>query len=745
MSNDICLNCFKVKGNFEVCPHCGWVEGTLPGQAFHLRSGVTLSDRYIIGTVTGFGGFGTIYKAWDSQLSTIVAIKEFYPAGLVSRVPGTAEVVVFSGEKRDNYLQAKDRFLSEAKSLAMFNKNPSIVNVYSFFEENNTAYIVMEYLDGLSLREYLAQEGGKLSVELSLEIVRPVMDALIAIHDKGIVHRDIHPGNIFITNNKRIKLLDFGAARLSTGEDEATLTVVVTQGYASPEQYRTKSKQGPFTDIYGLGATLYKMITGVLPEEALDRQVKDNLKKPSELGVKVEENLNRATMKAMALKPEIRFQKVSEFRDAVFKNSKIDYPEVEYKKRRTRRGIVIAGVMAALAVLVVTVSLYSTVLRPTQTLESIIISEDTIKVWIPISEDAEVLAAQETAWQRVIEGFERDNQQIDVEPEMIPESEYSKRIGETEGSDKPTLYNIDEVRDYQMSSFVSLDLLYDSLDPKEYNFLENYDKLFPSKKAMPLSFKVYTLYGNDQVAKNEGKTIPDVITDINALFDGKNSVCINEKDMPGFLLLYGAEADGNGGFRAGAGLADSIIALKQSYRKQNADPTKPPLDVLKNDELLYLFSNTSDLRSIQNALPGYYDVIDLENDGNLAGDFSDLWAVSGAATENQQNAAMKFIAYLLNDLSQDEFFLQQDKAMPMNKTIFEQFVQLNPDFEYLSGKTENILFAGENMPGLRLFGDAVFSEILKQNITDEQIRTFLEGYGGDGAGASASAGDDQLE
>ena len=733
MTNEICLNCFKMKGHYEVCPHCGWVEGSPPEQAFHLHPGVTLSNRYIIGTVTGFGGFGTIYKAWDAQLGTVVAIKEFYPAGLVSRVPGTKEAVIFSGDKKENYMQAKGRFLSEAKSLAMFNKNPSIVNVYNFFEENNTAYIVMEYLDGLALRDYLTQQGGKLTVEESLEIVRPVMDALIAIHEKGIVHRDIHPGNIFITANRRVKLLDFGAARLSTGEDEATLTVVVTQGYASPEQYRTKSKQGPFTDVYGLGATLFKMITGVLPEEALDRQVKDNLKKPSELGADVTENLNRATMKAMALKPEIRFQKVADFRDAVFKNSKIDYPEIEYKKRRTRRGIMIAGVMAVLAVLIVTVSLYSTVLRPIPTLDNTVIHEDTINVWVPVSDDEEIQEIQSEAWLGIIERFQGRNEQLTVNIEMIPSSEYAERIGAASGADQPTLYILDGLEGYSAGDFHKLELLYNSLNPEEYLFVDKFETLYPYGSMMPLGFKVYTLYGNDEVAKTMGKGIPAAITDLEELFDEGNSVQITREDISGFLLLYGAEVDARGGVTFGDELVEAVIALKQSYDEQEVDLNLPPLDAMIENELLYLFADSTEIRIMQNALPGYLSIIDIEDNEEFAGEFSDVWVVSGSGvvSTNQKNAAMLFIAYLLNDLSQDEFYLQQDAAAPINRVIFEQFISQdkNPDFDYLSGRTESIRFVGENILWLKAFGNAVYYEILMQDVTEEEIRTFLEGYG----------------
>ena len=166
--------------------------------------------------------------------------------------------------------------------MARFSKEPNIVYVYGFLEANNTAYIIMELLEGTDLKTYVTQfPDQKMPIDDALHVVNEVGKALVAIHKGKVVHRDISPDNIFLCQDGRVKLLDFGAARLSTGEKTQTLSVVLKPGYAPPEQYRSKSRQGPRTDVYALAATLYKLITGKLPVESLDRVVEDTLEKPS--------------------------------------------------------------------------------------------------------------------------------------------------------------------------------------------------------------------------------------------------------------------------------------------------------------------------------------------------------------------------------------------------------------------------------------------------------------------------------
>lgn len=297
----VCMNCMQDMGQYDMCAYCGWVDGTRAKELYHLTPRTILMNRYEIGMAIGFGGFGVIYHAWDIELGTQVAVKEYYPNGLVNRVPGQANVVVYSGSRREQFDYGKERFLAEARTMAKFSQHANIVNVYDYFEANNTAYIVMEYMDGISLKDYLKKMGGKVSPAAALEIIRPVMEALKAIHAEGVVHRDISPDNIFILKNGQVKVLDFGAARLSVGDEEKTLSVVLKPGYAPPEQYRSKSRQGPFTDIYALGATLYRMLTGMAPEESVDRLVDDQIVLPSTINPEIDKKLENIILKAMAI------------------------------------------------------------------------------------------------------------------------------------------------------------------------------------------------------------------------------------------------------------------------------------------------------------------------------------------------------------------------------------------------------------------------------------------------------------
>ena len=278
-----------------------------------LRKGTRLIGRYTIEGVLGQGGFGITYLGMDELHEKPVAIKEFFPQGIVTRNIEYQDTVTvtFVGEK-DNYEKGKERFLKEARTMAKFSKDKGIVKALDFFEINNTAYIVMEYLEGVTLKQYL-RENKRIAAEDLVELLVPLIEALDEIHSQGLIHRDISPDNIMVLPDGRIKLMDFGAARDYTEFGEKSLSIVLKPGYAPPEQYQTHGVQGPWTDIYALCATMYKCITGENPPDAIERVMDDHLKKISAFGIPVLPQIEEAIIKGMSVAANDRYQNVGDF------------------------------------------------------------------------------------------------------------------------------------------------------------------------------------------------------------------------------------------------------------------------------------------------------------------------------------------------------------------------------------------------------------------------------------------------
>ncbi|MFQ9359239.1 MAG: serine/threonine protein kinase [Anaerobutyricum hallii] len=279
----------------------------------HLRMGTRLNNRYLIQGVLGEGGFGITYVGMDEVLCQKVAVKEFFPRGAITRNnQQTNEVVSVYGTKAANFHQGEEKFLQEARTLAQFNNVAGVVRVQDFFRENGTAYIVMEYLEGITLKQYL-QTYGPISVEEMQNIFAPILEALDKIHQNGVIHRDISPDNIMCLPEGEAKLMDFGAARDYTDYSEEGLSVILKMGFAPIEQYDSHGKQGPWTDIYALGATMYQCLTGRKPDDATKRSLEDTLVSPSMLGVRIAPPVEYAIMGALQIRPADRYRNLGEF------------------------------------------------------------------------------------------------------------------------------------------------------------------------------------------------------------------------------------------------------------------------------------------------------------------------------------------------------------------------------------------------------------------------------------------------
>lgn len=310
MRLDFCPNCFE-RTTSEICPNCDYNIGALEYSHIELKPGTVLAGKYLIGRVLGIGGFGITYMGYDREKGKRYAIKEYMPKDVALRQSNNS-VEPNSPTNKDIYTKGLDMFLNETNVLITLSGSPGIVEAENFIAENNTGYLVMEYLDGISSKRLLVNRG-TLDSEFALEILLSVSRALRAVHSKGLLHRDISPENIMVLKNGDIKLIDFGAARFFVGERSKSLELVLKHGYAPPEQYSAKGNQGEWTDIYALAASFYKLVTGNTLPDALSRANHDSVQRLDKTNPQIKPYIGKAIQKALALNYRERYQNIDQF------------------------------------------------------------------------------------------------------------------------------------------------------------------------------------------------------------------------------------------------------------------------------------------------------------------------------------------------------------------------------------------------------------------------------------------------
>ena len=306
-----CFNCFAGIDGQNPCPNCGFDNFGMEVKPQQLLPGTILHEGVMVGRTLGQGGFGITYLGYDLVGKRRVAVKEYFPAGMVVRQDGIVQAT--SDEHQASFKRGLESFNKEARILSKLGSLPNIVNVHSFFFENGTGYFVMEFVDGQTLKDYLTSRGGKLDFQETLSLLLPVARALEAVHREGMLHRDIAPDNIFVTQGGQTKLMDFGAARFHVFQETQSVRTIVKPGYAPMEQYASQSAQGPWTDVYALGATFYRTLTGSVPLDAPTRSLRDELKSPLQLGCQLPKNADYAITRAMSPQIMFRFRTVSDF------------------------------------------------------------------------------------------------------------------------------------------------------------------------------------------------------------------------------------------------------------------------------------------------------------------------------------------------------------------------------------------------------------------------------------------------
>lgn len=326
-----CPGCFVNKSGLAVCPHCGYDESA-PRSPLYLPHGLIIGGQFRVGRVLGQpGGFGISYLAWDVHLQQRVAIKEYLPKALAGRAAPALDVVAHDAEHEAAFQQGLEHFIHEARVIARLD-HPNVVRVRSFFRAHRTAYMVMDYYEGVSLGDYLAGlDEGRVDPQTAVRLLGPVLDGLQFVHDRGIVHRDIKPHNIYLASGGRAILLDFGAARQQAADSlGAGMAVVLSEGYAPLEQYQRDSQQGAPTDVYGVAATLYRMVIGASPPAALDRMGSDPLAADFGLNAPAFEAVLR---RGLALRQQDRYPSAEAFRVDLYETLEIAEARAEGKPR----------------------------------------------------------------------------------------------------------------------------------------------------------------------------------------------------------------------------------------------------------------------------------------------------------------------------------------------------------------------------------------------------------------------------
>lgn len=388
MEKEYCPYCMSPVQEGRPCAVCGLTGGNYMSSPHHLPPKTILKERYLIGRVLGEGGFGITYIGCDLQLELKVAIKEYFPIDCANRIAAEKlSVSNYSSAAKSRYESGKLRFLREARMMAKMDKQQVIVGVRDFFELNNTAYIVMEYVEGITFKEMIEQRGRHIPAGELLRIIEPLFFALAAMHELGLIHRDISPENLMLENGE-VRLLDFGCARDSENGD-VTLTIALKHGYAPVEQYQNKG-QGSWSDVYALCATIYFCLTGKKPPQSMDRLVEDELIPPRKLGAELTEQQEKAILHGMGVRPRQRFRSVMELHTALYKdaaggeNSEImpeRLPESLSDKNskswflKHKKAAIIGGGMAVLSTVAVTFSFWQPWRRTSEEPFSLKVSE----------------------------------------------------------------------------------------------------------------------------------------------------------------------------------------------------------------------------------------------------------------------------------------------------------------------------------------------------------------------------------
>ena len=654
-----CYSCFAENcDNFTVCPHCGSPRITEPLLPIHLYPGTTLyNGRYLIGRSIGSGGFGVVYKAWDTQLQIPVAIKEFFKSNLVTRAVGQTKVII-NRKSMVEYEYRKKRFLDEARTLARLGKHPNITNVYEYFEENDTAYIVMELLKGIRLDQYLDENGGRIDVDFAVFITLEVTKALQSMHAQNVIHLDIAPDNLWLCNGGdiHIKVLDVGAAKLSDVADPYRDSVM-KPGYSPAEQYDSSLPVGPWMDIYALGATLYRMVTGIKPDESTNRKIQDELPAPIELNPLIPENLSNAIMKALAVERHMRFRSVQEFAQALEGQRKVVPLSVERKRKRRRW---IGGILAAC--LAITISGSACLQVYNQKMADATLKQASLQVWFSADEDSDEAQAMAS----IKEDFEKNFSAVTLELRAIPEEEYTATLLQAAQENAlPSIFESSGLPDLVLEQCQDLEAVTKTEQFGNCLFLDQYDRYYHNQKQLPLAIEIPVAY---------------IIT------NGASYIEYSDR------YFTGPESFGSEVNIAGDNRYPRLLASNFSTGNF-CDPSEFFLPEENTSPVL--LSSSMVMNEVRETLINYEKLFAFYRSDEIHCNFIYEWSI-GARGKNEITASERLLSWLLGNVYQTTLMITEcsDGQIPVNPLCFQAKLESH-NLEPIGDIYENFVFDRE--------------------------------------------------
>ena len=672
-----------------ICPHCGHIEetGNKTGEEKKridprwLPAGTILHDRYEVKEVLGAGGFGVTYKAWDHQNAVYKAIKEYYQQGVANRVPGTKEVLISAPKQREEFEYGKKRLIEEAKIVAKF-QSPSIVRVDGYFEENNTSYMVMEYLPLDTLEEYIIKRKRVLTPEIAVKLGVNICDALSELHQAGVIHRDIAPDNIFVTEDGSVKIIDFGSARLSR-EDTNDRLIVAKPGFAPPEQYEkidlSNDKQKAWTDIYELGATLYLALTGVVPTESSNRKAdmdknEDSVKDPAAINQSIPEFLNNTIMQAMAVDIHERFQTADEMKQALLQQKKVEPLPIIRKRKKTRRTAGIVGGLAVAAVLVAVGTRWYQSKRA-----DAVIPPSHISVWYAVSSNEDEANRKNAVMEAIIAGLDEGEtfQNVEVELRAIPEETYQEELEEASKTDQmPTLFESTDCSEAVLAKTEDVGGAVSRVKGDQNLFVSDYRGEIESAKQLPTGFNLPVIYVN----KSQMEQCPDEasVSSMEELMD----LC--GKDMREKSFSLNPE------------YSDAFGEMLQDFSAYLPNFEGYAEKDFFGRKTVALFSDTSEYFNVKRAIDDHIVMIFVNTDRMIC-HFTNYWSI-GECSEEELMAAKSLWAYFMLNYPQDLYYSHDSQlpGIPLEKEALSAYEDVNPIFRGMFDDTTRYVFEVSN-------------------------------------------------